>query len=231
MSLQFNQPLLRNRSIDINRRSIKIQKKFIQQTDSDFRQRTIQIISQVQAAYWNLVFALRNQQNQLESLNVARQNMRNIEAQIEAGAKAPLDRAQVQTDISARETLLFIATQNVSIAENTLKQLMLRDPAAPEWTAQITPTDTPVLDLSPVNLQLALDEAHKNRPEIRRLNLQKEINAIDLDFYKNQTKPQVDLTGTFAADRSGRDRRAIRDEPALFAATDEPGRRLRKGHQ
>ena len=198
LSLQFNQPLLRNRDIDINRRSIKIQKKFIQQTDSDFRQRTIQIISQVQAAYWNLVFALRNQQNQLESLNVARQNMRNIEAQIEAGAKAPLDRAQVQTDISARETQLFIATQNVSIAENTLKQLMLRDPAAPEWTAQITPTDTPVLDLSPVNLQLALDEAHKNRPEIRRLNLQKEINAIDLDYYKNQTKPQIDLNGTFA---------------------------------
>src|SRR5687767_3920873 len=198
LALQFNQPLFRNRSIDINRRSIKIQKKFIQQTDSDFRQRTIQIISQVQAAYWNLVFALRNQQNQLESLNVARQNMRNIEAQIEAGAKAPLDRAQVQTDISARETQLFISKQNVSIAENTLKQLMLRDPAAPEWTAQITPTDTPVLDLSPVNLQLALDEAHKNRPEIRRLNLQKEINSIDIDFYKNQTKPQVDLTGTFA---------------------------------
>jgi outer membrane protein len=198
LSLQFNQPLLRNRSIDVNRRLITIQKKFIQQTDSDFRQRTIQIISQVQAAYWNLVFALRNQQNQLESLNVARQNMRNIEAQIEAGAKAPLDRAQVQTDISGRETQLFIATQNVSIAENSLKQLMLRDPAAPEWTAQITPTDTPLLDLSPVNLQLALDEAHKNRPEIRRLNLQKEINSIDLDYYKNQTKPQVDLNGTFA---------------------------------
>ena len=230
MSLQFNQPLFRNRSIDLNRRSIKIQKKFIQQTDSDFRQRTIQIISQVQAAYWNLVFALRNQQNQLESLNVARQNMRNIEAQIEAGAKAPLDRAQVQTDISARETQLFISTQNVSIAENTLKQLMLRDPAAPEWTAQITPTDTPVLDLSPVNLQLALDEAHKNRPEIRRLNLQKEINAIDIDYYKNQTKPQVDLTGTFALTGLAGHAMRYRYEPALFAATDEPGRRLRKGH-
>lgn len=198
LSLQFTQPLWRNRSIDSNRRSIKIQKKFIEQSDSDFRARTISIISQVQAAYWNLVFALRNQQNQLESLNVARQNMRNIEAQIEAGAKAPLDRAQVQTDISGREAQLFIATQNVSIAENTLKQLMLHGPEAPEWTAQITPTDSPALDLAPVNLPLALEEAHKNRPEIRRLNLQKEINAVDIDYYSNQTKPQVDLTGTVA---------------------------------
>jgi outer membrane protein len=198
LSFSFLQPLWRNRSIDASRRSIRIQKKFIEQSDTDFRQRTIQIISQVQAAYWNLVFALRNQQNQLDSLNLARTNMRNIEAQIEAGAKAPLDRAQVLLDISSRETNLFVATQNVSVAENTLKQLMLKDPQATEWTAQITPTDTPNLDLTPVNLNLALEEAHKNRPELRRLNLQREINGIDLQYFDNQTKPQINLTGTVA---------------------------------
>lgn len=199
LSLNVTQPLLRNRSIDANRRSIRVQKKRLEQTDSDFRQRTIQIISQVQAAYWNLVFALRNQQNQLDSLNVSRQNMQNIEAQISAGVKAPLDRAQVQTDIATRETNLFIATQQVSQAENTLKQLMLRDPTAPEWSAQLTPTDTPAFDLSPVNLTAALDEAHKNRPELRRLTLQKDINSVDLQYYKNQTLPQVDITSTVAA--------------------------------
>ncbi|HMJ26024.1 MAG TPA: TolC family protein [Pyrinomonadaceae bacterium] len=198
LSLQFTQPLLRNRSIDADRRAIKIQKKVLEQTDSDFRARTISIISQVQAAYWNLVFALRNQQNQLDSLNLARQNMRNIEAQIAAGAKAPLDRAQVQTDIATRETNLFIATQSVSQSENSLKQLLLRDPSSPLWSAQITPTDTPSFDLSPVNLTASLEEARKNRPELRRLNLQKEISGIDIRFYKDQTKPQVDLTGTIA---------------------------------
>lgn len=198
LSLQFTQPLLRNREIDASRHAIRVQKKRLEQTDSDFRQRTITIISQVQAAYWNLVFALRNQQNQLDSLNLSRQNMQNIEAQISAGAKAPLDRAQVQTDIATRETNLFIASQNVSIAENTLKQLMLRDPMSPEWSAQITPTDTPSFDLSPVDLNNSLLEARKNRPELRRLNLQKEINGLDIHYYKNQTKPQIDLTGTVA---------------------------------
>src|SRR6266436_8807383 len=198
LSLTVTQPLLRNRSIDSNRHLIRIQKKRLEQTDSDFRQRTIQIISAVQAAYWNLVFALKNQQNQLDSLNLARQNMRNIEAQIAAGAKAPLDRAQVQTDIATRETNLFVATQNVSVAENSLKQLMLRDPNMPEWTAQITPTDQPAFDLSPVDLKSSLDEAHKNRPELRRLNLQKDINGIDLQYYKNQTLPQMDIQSALA---------------------------------
>lgn len=198
LSLQFNQPLWRNRSIDTHRHAIRVQRKRLEQTDSDFRQRTIQVISQVQAAYWNLVFALRNQQNQLDSLNVSRQNMRNIEAEIAAGAKAPLDRAQVQTDIATREANLYVATQNVSVAENTLKQIMLRDPSAPEWSAQLTPTDTPTFDISPVNLSAALEDAHKNRPELRRLNLQKEINTLDIDYFKNQTKPQIDVTGTVA---------------------------------
>jgi HAE1 family hydrophobic/amphiphilic exporter-1 len=199
LALNINQPLLRNRSIDSSRHAIRVQKKRLEQTDSDFRQRTILVISQVQAAYWNLVFALRNQQNQLDSLNLARQNMRNIEIQIGAGAKAPLDRAQVQTDIATREANLFIATQTVSQAENTLKQLMLRDPMSPEWSAQLTPTDTPSLEILPVNLATALDEAHKNRPELRRLALQKDINKVDLQFYKNQTLPQVDIQSTFAA--------------------------------
>lgn len=198
LSLQFTQPLLRDRAIDANRRAIKVQKKRLEQSDSDFRARTISIISQVQASYWNLVFALRNQQNQLDSLNLARQNMKNIEAQIAAGAKAPLDRAQVQTDIASRETNLFIATQSVSQAENSLKQLMLRDPSSPQWSAQITPTDAPTFDLSPVNLSASLEEARKNRPELKRLTLQKDINGVDIEYYKNQTKPQVDLTGTVA---------------------------------
>ena len=195
LTLFYTQPLLRNREVDTQRHSIRVQKKVLSQTDSDFRARTIAIIAQAQAAYWNLVFALRNQQNQLDSLNLSRQNLRNIEAQISAGAKAPLDRAQVLTDIATREGALFQAVQSVSLAENTLKQIMLKDPTSGEWTAQLTPTDSPSLDLSPIDLKSALDEAHKNRPELARLSLQKEINTLDLHYFRNQAKPQIDLTG------------------------------------
>jgi HAE1 family hydrophobic/amphiphilic exporter-1 len=195
LTLLYTQPLLRDREIDANRHNIRVQKKVLSQTDSDFRQQTIAIIAQAQAAYWNLVFALRNQQNQTDSLNLARQNLQNIEAQIGAGAKAPLDRAQVLTDIATREGALYQATQSVSSAENALKQIMLKDPASSEWSAQIVPTDSPVLDLSPVDLTSALDEAHKNRPELARLKFQKEINTLDLQYFRNQAKPQIDLTG------------------------------------
>src|ERR1043165_5647753 len=196
LSLQFTQPLLRDRAIDNNRRQIRIQRKRLDQSDADFRQRTIDVITRVQQAYWELVFALRDQQNQLENLNLSRESLRNIEAQIAAGAKAPLERAEVQTELANRETALYSAIQSVAIAENNLKVLIFKDPNSPDWSAQVTPTDAPKFDTTPVNLDDALKAARENRPELRRLRLQNDINAIDIQFFKNQTKPKADLTGT-----------------------------------
>ena len=198
LALNFTQPLWRNRSIDNNRRQIRIQKKRIEQSDADFRLRTIDTISRVQQAYWELVFALRDQQNQLANVNLSRENLRNVEAQIAAGAKAPLERAEVLTELANRESSLLIAVQNVSVAENNLKLLMFKDPSNPEWSAQLTPTDAPQLDTAPVNLNDALKAARENRPELRRLKLQSDINSIDIQYFRNQTRPQVDLVSTFA---------------------------------
>jgi HAE1 family hydrophobic/amphiphilic exporter-1 len=196
--IQFTQPLFRNRSIDRNRQQIRVQRKRVEQSDADFRIRTIGVISNVQRVYWDLVFALRDEQNQIANLNLARENFRRTEASVAAGASAPLERAEVQTELSNREASLLIASQSVSIAENNLKQLILRDPLAPEWSAALVPTDEPAFDETPVNLNDALTEARTNRPELRRLKLQEEINNIDIQFFTNQKKPVVDLTGTFS---------------------------------
>ncbi len=198
LSLQFTQPLWRNRSIDTYRRQIRIQKKRLEQSDADFRLRTIDIITQVQRAYWDLVFALRDQQNQLDNLNLTRENLRTVEAQIAVGTKAPLERAEVQTELANRESSLLLAVQTVSTAENVLKQLIIKDTSDSDWSAQITPTDTPKFDAVPVNLTDALKEARDNRPELRRLRLQNDINKIDIQYFKNQTRPQVDLVSTLA---------------------------------
>jgi HAE1 family hydrophobic/amphiphilic exporter-1 len=75
---------------------------------------------------------------------------------------------------------------------------MFKDSTNPEWSAQLTPTDKPAFDMAPINLPEALREARDNRPELRRLRLDNDINKIDLQYFRNQTKPQIDLTGTVA---------------------------------
>ena len=194
--LQFTQPLWRNRSIDRNRQQIRIQRKRLEQTDADFRLRTIAVISQVQRAYWDLVFALRNEQNQVANVKLAQENFRRTEASVAAGASAPLQRAEIETELSTRQSSLLVANEQVTFAENTLKNLLIKDALSPDWSKALVPTDQPSFEEMPLNLESSLKEAHENRPEIRRLRLEGEVNDINLQFYKNQTKPRIDLTGT-----------------------------------
>ncbi len=200
LGVTYTQPLWRNFKVDQTRRLIKIQRKRIAQSDADFRRRTIDTISQVQRAYWDLVFALRDQQNRVANLNLTKENLRQVEARIDAGSAAPLQRAEVSTELANRESDVLLASQQVSIAENTLKQLILRDQNATEWTESFVPTDSPVFSLDTISLSDAVRDAVQNRPELSRLRLEKEVNEIDVDYFSNQTKPRIDLTSTFSLD-------------------------------
>jgi outer membrane protein TolC len=200
LGVQFTQPLFRNFKTDNVRRNIKIQRKRLAQSDADFRRQTIEIITQVQRAYWDLVYALRNQQNQVANIDLAKENLRQILAKIDAGALAPLARYEVETELANRESDLLVASQQVSIFENTLKQLFLKDTSASEWSQSLVPTDKPVFGAETVSLDVAMKDAIANRYELQRLKLEKEINQIDIAYYKNQTKPKIDLVSTFSLD-------------------------------
>jgi outer membrane protein TolC len=196
----YTQPLFRNFAIDSKRHQILIARRRLEQTDADFRLRATETITLVQRAYWDFVFALRNQQNQVANVDLAKENLRQVEARIGAGAAAPLERAEVETELANREGDLLLATQQVGVAENTLKQLVLRDPLSDEWSRSFVPTDAPKIGLAAPNLDEALKDATDNRFELRRLRIQKEINATDIRFFKNQAKPQIDFNSTFSLD-------------------------------
>lgn len=198
--VRYTQPLLRNFRIDNTRRNIRIARRRLEQTDADFRRQTIDIIAQVQRTYWDLVFALRDQQNQVANVNLAQENLRQVEARIRAGAAAPLARAEIATELANRESALLLSTQQVSITENSLKQLVLRDAVSAEWSQSYVPTDKPAFSLNPMNLDAAVKDALDNRFELRRLKLASDINAVDISYFKNQTKPQIDLNTTFSLD-------------------------------
>ncbi|MBE7516438.1 MAG: TolC family protein [Chloracidobacterium sp.] len=198
LGVSYTQPLARNFNIDSKRYAIKIAKKQLAQSDSDFRSKAINTIAATQRAYWNLVFALRDQQNQSDNLELSRENLRQIEARIAAGAAAPLDKAEVDTELATREGNLLLATQQVTVAENALKQLIFGDPISPDWERSIVPTDKPAFSTDTVSLDAAMKDAMDNRFELRRLKLAREINAIDIKYLRNQTLPQIDLNTQFS---------------------------------
>ncbi|HEX6715950.1 MAG TPA: TolC family protein [Pyrinomonadaceae bacterium] len=197
VTFSYTQPLWRGLKIDASRRQVEIAKKNLSLTDVQFRQRAIDTITNVQRAYWDLVFALRNLQVQRDAVATARTQLEHNKRLVNEGQLAPIDVVAAEAQISSFEQRVFSALEDISRFENNLKNLIAQDQKAQIWSESIVPTDS--VDLAAPNISLAdaLKTAMENRPELQQSNVLKELNQIDQRYFKDQTKPGIDLVGTY----------------------------------
>ena len=197
LEFTYTQPLWRNRSIDNNRRTIEIAKKNIEISDAQLQLRAITVISTVEQAYWDLAFAMRNLQVQMDTLRQAREQLESNKRLVGQGVLAPIEIVAATAQISTFEQAVYSAQEDITRAENTLKAIILPDRTSPEWSKPLTPVTPVERDIPQIGLEVAVAEAMKNRPEISQLETTAEINRIDQRYYRNQTKPQIDLVSSY----------------------------------
>lgn len=193
LSFTINQPLWRNYKIDRNRYQIQIAKKRLDLSDATFRQRAIEIISRVQAAYWNLALAIKDEEIQRDAVKLAETQLNNNQRQVEVGTKAPIDVVESATVMESRRQQVYQAMNTIAQAENALKNLTANGTSDQLWKSQIVPVES--FEAAPVILPLddAVKLAMDNRPELKQFNLNKQINETDVHFLRNQTKPQINV--------------------------------------
>ncbi|HUQ31323.1 MAG TPA: TolC family protein [Pyrinomonadaceae bacterium] len=199
LTLTYTQPLLRGLRFDNNRRQIEIAKKNLSLTDAQFRQRAIEVISQVEQSYWDLVFALRNLQVQIDAVRQARTQVESNQRLVEKGVLAPIDIVAASTQVTTFEQNVYTAQEAVTRSENTLKTLMLPSRTDALWSRPLTPITPVSLEAPRVPLEQAVNAALRSRPELAQLQTNAEINQLDTRYFRDQTKPQVDLVGTYTA--------------------------------
>ena len=197
LTFNYTQPLFRGLRFDSNRRQIEIAKKNLSLTDAQFRQRAIETITSVQRVYWDLVFALRNLQVQRDAVRDSRTQFEHNKRLVVAGALAPIDVVAAEAQVAGFEQALFSSLEEVSRSENNLKNLIAVDRKSDLWNLSVIPTDS--VDLTPPDISLpeALKAAMENRPELQQSNVVREINQIDQKYFREQTKPAVDLVGSY----------------------------------
>ncbi|MCI0660056.1 MAG: TolC family protein [Acidobacteria bacterium] len=198
LTFSFTQPLFRNFKIDGPRQQIKIAKKRLDLSDALFRQRAIEIITGVTAAYWDLALAIKNESVARASVTLAETQLNQNKRQVEVGTLAPIEVVSAATALEQRRQQVFQEMQQVAAAENALKAMIVDGPASDLWKARIDPTEKFEVQ-TPINLPLddAIKLAKENRPEIKRLLLEKDINQVNIDFYRNQAKPQIDFVSFY----------------------------------
>jgi outer membrane protein TolC len=197
--ISYTQPLMRGRKTDDNRRQIEIARKNLSLTDVQFRQRATEVITRVEQAYWELVYALRNLQVQTDAVKQARAQVETNRRQVKQGVLAPIDVVEAEAQVKNFEQHVYAAQEDVTKAENTLKTLFLPDRNADVWSRPLVPVTPVNLDAPRIPLAEALNTALSNRLELAELRTNAEVNQINTRYYRDQTKPQVDLTASYSS--------------------------------
>lgn len=198
-SFSYTQPLLRGRRTDDTRRRVEIARKNLGLTDAQFRRRATEVITNVEQAYWELAYALRNLQIQIDAVKQARAQAESDRRQVERGVIAPVDLLEAETQVKNFEQNVYSAQESVSRAENSLKTMLAPDRRAELWSKALLPVTGVDLEAPRVALEDAVASALANRLELAELGTSAEINKIDQRFYRDQTRPQVDLTASYSS--------------------------------
>ena len=219
IQLSFVQPLMKNRRTDVDRHQINVASKRLDLSDSQFRQRVIEIIAQVNQSYWNLVFAHRDYDIKAESLQIGQSQLAQNQRHVEAGTLAPVEIISTKVEVERRTEELALAREAVQQAENKLKVLMLQPANRELWDAKLLPTEQPNAKTEAAQpLPDALAQALRSRPELEQFRLRGELNETDITFFKDQIKPQVDLEVSYGTmGIAGNPRTGINP---LFASTE-----------
>ncbi|MBI4850866.1 MAG: TolC family protein [Acidobacteria bacterium] len=198
--LDFTQPLLRNRKIDSERHKIKISSKKLALSDIEFRKRVIEIITQVRNSYWDLVFSYRNEEIKREAVELAQTQLEQNQRLVDKGTLAPSDVISTRVEIERRIDEAEAALEAVQRAENNLKALILQPSQSTLWNAMFLPVEQPVVNSSElIELKDALKIAFQNRPEMEQYKVKADLNKIDIEYFQNQIKPEVNFIASYGS--------------------------------
>ncbi len=196
LDLSITQPLLKNFGIDLNKRNIYIAKNEVNISDYEFEGKVIDIISNVENVYWDLVFRIKDLEVKKKSLERAKDLERRVKAQVSVGVMAEIETLQAQSEVASRNESLLVAQNLIQDTEDILKNILNVNYGSDVGLKAIHPSDRPEMVIEEINLNNAIKETLLNRPDYRGKQKELENKNILVKYRENQLYPTVDLVGS-----------------------------------
>lgn len=203
-ALSLTQPLLRNFWIDQTRLNIRVAKNRLQYSEQGVRAQVITSVTDVENAYYELIYAQENVKVQQEALDLAQTQLDQDKQRVQIGSMSPLDVQQDESQVAASRANLISAENGLSVAENTLKNLLTDDYVRWHGT-NIQPTETLAADLKLFDLQDSWNKGMTERPDLLQARLDVARQGIQLKYDNNQLYPSLDLIGSYGYNGAGQE--------------------------
>jgi len=203
LNLQYSQPLLRNFDIDQIRQQVLNSKKSRELSDIQLQATITQTLRSVKNAYWDLSYAINNLKAQEESLALAQQSLKDNQKRVEIGTMAPIDIVQAQAEVASNDERVIVAQAAIKAAQDNLRTLILDPATADFWNISFEPTDAAAFNAQAIDVDGAVKTALAKRSDLLSAKNSLEQSDINLRYYKNQIKPDVNANVTYITTAAG----------------------------
>jgi HAE1 family hydrophobic/amphiphilic exporter-1 len=143
-------------------------------------------------AYWELDYARRNLDVQIEAVRLAEEQFASNRRQAEQGLLARIDVVAAQTQMATFRQNVFTAQEALTRAENALKQMIAPNRGDLLWGLALIPETAAPSSVAIPNLAAATKQAIDMRPELKQSDLSIEINKLDARLSRELAKPRID---------------------------------------
>jgi len=201
-SFSLKQPLLKNFWIDATRLNIKVAKNRLKYTDLGLKQTVMTIVTTVEQAYYNLIYARENVTVQEKAVELAAQLVVENRKRVEFGALAILDQEQAESQEASSRAALIAAKGSLVTQQNTVKQLITDDYAAME-PVELQPTASLGAPVRVFDRQISWNKGLTERPDLLQAKLDVERQGITIKYNYNQLFPELDVLGSYGHNAGG----------------------------
>lgn len=194
LTLEFEQPLGKNFFGMIDRGNVSITKLTVKNADLETKDRIEAIVSRVEKAYWELVYAKAQRSNRQAALEQANKLLEINTKNYDIGYIEKGDFLASEANVYNRKVELAVAENDYDRAEENLKVLMNVPHDAPGVY--------PVYDLERKDFKYDINNcysvAFRKRRDYQIDKRDVEIAGIDLKMKDNERWPEIDIKGTMA---------------------------------
>ena len=139
LSLTLTQPLWRDLRIDSGRHTLLVARKNQSISTERLRQKAIERVTLAVQYYWELVYAWQNLDVQNEAVRLASEQHESNRRQAEQGILAPIEVTAAQTQVATYRLTQAAAQNTLTMAENSLKQMIAGNLESPLWNQALVP--------------------------------------------------------------------------------------------
>jgi outer membrane protein TolC len=194
--IYLQQPLLKNLWIDLPRYTIQVNKRNLQISEAGVYFVAMDVINQVQQAYYDLVSAWENLIVQENLLNTRQEFLRAIERQVELGLLTVLEQRVAASQRAAVQTTLIAASNTLALAGNNLRTLM--GTTGTNWKREFyVPVDRLAVMPESLDVTTSWQCGLARRPDLIQLVKGLKNANLNVKFRRNQLFPSLDLIGSY----------------------------------